>query len=114
MALSIEQIRAASRAFPTTPVEVPDLNGEVFVRPLTLDEVREIRNIQAAPKASPVDLTRKVVELATCNEDGTSLFVGEDVKLIGELPWGAIDAIADAAMRVSGMRPGAAAEEKKG
>lgn len=113
MPLSIEQIRAANRSVPQRSVPVPDLGGEVFVRALTLREVREIQDFQASPKSKPIDVTRKIVELAASNEDGSPLFIGEDLKLIDGLPWGAVDAISEAAMDLSGMRRGVVAEEKK-
>lgn len=114
MPLSIEQIRAANLSLPREPVDLPDLGGSVFVRALTLREVREIQNLQSAPNSKPIEITRRIVEMATCNEDGSALFVGEDSKLVDGLPWGAVDAISDAAMTLSGMKRGAADEEKKG
>lgn len=107
MPLSIEQIRAARNAAPKLAVPVPDLGGEVTVRALTLREVREIQDYQGKPATKPVDVTRKIVELAACNEDGSPLFVGEDKALIDTLTWGTIQAISDAAMELSGMKAGA-------
>ena len=112
MPLTIEQIRAAHRQLPRKEVDCPDLGGAVSVRALTLKEVREIQD-QQEKKVRPVDVTRKIVEFAACNEDGTPLFVGEDKALIDALPWGAINLMAESAMELSGMKPGAREDAEK-
>lgn len=113
MPLTIEQIRAARNSAPRRSVEVPDLGGEVFVRPLTLKEVREIQEFQANPKTKPVDTTKRIIELATCNEDGSALFIGEDKALIDGLTWPTIEALSEAAIELSGMKPKAAEQAAK-
>lgn len=113
MSLSIEQIRAAKSLIPKRSVETPDLDGEVWVRALTLREVREIQEYQAKPSTRPVDVTKRFVELAACNEDGSPLFVGEDKTLIDSLTWGTIQAIANAATDISGLKADAEENARK-
>lgn len=114
MPLTIEQIRAARNSAPKRAVDCPDLGGEVFVRALTLKEVREIQDFQANPKNKPIDVTRKIIELSACNEDGSPLFVGEDKGLIDGLTWATVSALSEATTDISGMNKGAEEEAKKG
>ena len=114
MPLTIEQIRAAYRNLPRRTIEVPELGGEVVVRGLTFKEVEEIQRLQASKASSPVGVSRRVVELAAINDDGSPLFVGEDKAIVESLAWAAIDAIASTAMDLSGMSPKADDDAKKG
>lgn len=111
MLLGIAQIRQAKNSIPRRAVDIPDLGGEVLVRSLTMNEVGEIQSFQADAKNRPIDVTRRIVELACCNEDGTPMFVGEDVKLIHGLPWKAVETLSEAALDLSGMRRAAERED---
>lgn len=103
MALTIEQIRAARTLLPRRAVEIPSLDTSVFVRGLTLAEVGEIQKEQQRKDSTALAVNRKIIEIAACNEDGSALFVGEDAKLIDGLPFAIVDAIASAAMDLSGL-----------
>ncbi|MFO0892440.1 MAG: hypothetical protein U0790_25275 [Isosphaeraceae bacterium] len=104
MALTRDQILSIRATLPREAVDVPGLGGSVFVRVLTLREVGEIQREQR-DAADPMRLYPKLVAMACVGEDGSPLFVGEDVKLVEELPWPAVDAIARAVLRISRMGP---------
>lgn len=108
MPLTIEQIRAARTTLPRREVPTPDLGdgASVWVRSLTCEEVQGVQDLIAKNRDRPLVVSRRLVELAACNEDGSPLFVGEDKALIAGLPWGAVDTIADAVMVISGMKKG--------
>lgn len=112
MALSIERLRATI-VLPRREVEVPDLDGTVWVRALTLKEVREIQEFQANKRNQAVDVTRRMVEVATVNEDGSPLFVGEDKALVGDLSWGTIRSISEAVSDLSGLNKDASDDAEK-
>ncbi len=104
MSLSRDQILSRRASLPMESVEVSDLGGSVNVRVLTLKEVGEVQREQAKEK-DPLKLYPRLVALACVNDDGSPLFVGEDVKLVEELPWPAVDAIARAVLRINKMGP---------
>jgi hypothetical protein len=100
MALTREEIFARRSALPTEEVEVPELGGTVRIRLLTLAEVEEIKRVQKSA-ADPIKIYVPIVEKSCVNEDGTSTFVGEDLKLIPTLPWAALERIVEASMKLS-------------
>lgn len=104
MALTRDEIFARRSSLPTEEIEVPELGGNVRIRLLTLGEVEEIKRIQkTAP--DPIKIYTPIVEKSCVNEDGSPLFVGEDVKLITTLPWAALNTIVEASMKLSKLTP---------
>jgi hypothetical protein len=104
MPLTRDQVFALRASLPTEDVEVPELGGTIRIRLLTLAEVQAILQIPKTP-AENAKMYVPIVEKSCVNEDGTQMFVGEDVKQIGSLPWGVIEAIVKAAMRHNKMAP---------
>ena len=102
MTLSREEILAKRNELPRESVEIPDLGGSVTIRTLTLKEVREIQKSQQVSK-EPLSIYPRLVAMGCVDEKGQQLFVGEDVKLIDDLPWAATDAIAKAVLRFNKM-----------
>ncbi len=102
MTLTRDQILAKRTELPRETVEIPELGGAVMVRTLTLKEVREIQKAQQASK-EPLSIYPKIVALGCVDGAGQPLFVGEDIKLIDDLPWAATDAIAKAVLRLNKM-----------
>lgn len=93
MTLTRDQILARRAELPRESFDVPELGGEVTIRVLSLKEAGEFQRLQ---KVSP-EVTKvypKLVAMSCINDDGSPVFVGEDVKLIEDLPWSAVDAIA--------------------
>lgn len=103
MTLTRDQILARRAALHREEVEVPDLGGSVFVRVMTLREVEQIKAIQKTSGGDGLRMYAKIAELTCVDETGAPLFVGEDVKLLNELPYGALDTITRAALRINRM-----------
>jgi hypothetical protein len=112
MPLNREQLLAGRGRYPTEAVECPELGGAVLVRVLTLGEVEEIKQFQAA-EPEPLKLYPKMVAMAAVAEDGSPLFPGEDAKMITGLPWPAVDRLARAILKLNGMSPEENGEAKK-
>jgi hypothetical protein len=102
MTLTRDEILARRASLPTELVEVPELDGTVRIRLLTLAEVEEIKRI-GKNASDPVKIYLPIVEKSCVNDDGTQLFVGEDVKLMATLPWAALERIVEASMKLSRM-----------
>jgi hypothetical protein len=102
MNLTLEEIRQARQSLRRESIEVPELGGSVLLRVLTLREVEEIKRAQK-PGDDPLKIYPKLVAAACVNDDGSQLFAGEDARLVSELPWPAVDAIARAVIRINGM-----------
>jgi hypothetical protein len=102
LTLTRDQILAKRAELARQAVDVPELGGEVMIRTLTLKEVREIQKAQQATK-EPLAIYPRVVAMGCVDESGQQLFVGEDIKLIDDLPWAATDAIAKAVLRFNKM-----------
>jgi hypothetical protein len=104
MTLTRDEIFARRAALPTAEVDIPEMDGTVIIRLLTLSEVEVIKRIQKAAD-DPIKMYLPMVEKSCINADGTQMFVGEDVKLIGTLPWAAIERIVEASMKLSKLIP---------
>jgi hypothetical protein len=102
--LTRDEIFARRAALPREEVEVPELGGSVLVRVLTLKEMGEIEKARKV-SAEAINMYPKVISLGCVNEDGTPLFPKEDVGLIDDLPWAALDTIATAILRINKMLP---------
>lgn len=104
MPLTKDEILARRSSLPTEEVDIPEWGGSVRIRLLTLREVEDIMRIFRSD-AGGIRAYYPVVEKSCVNEDGTQMFVGEDVKLIPTLPWGAVERIVKASMKLSKMLP---------
>lgn len=114
MPLNIEAIRAIASRTPRREVECPDLGGTVLVRGLTCEEMQNFQdNVIAKNKDRGVFLSRRLVEMAAIDEDGSPLFAGEDKAILARLSWPAVEPIAEAIMELSGMRASAGDDAKK-
>lgn len=102
MALTRDQILAKRPELPREAVGVPELGGEVFVRVLTLREVGEIQREQKA-STDPLRVYPRIIALGCVSEDGSPLFVGDDIKIIESLPWPAVETLATAILRINKM-----------
>lgn len=102
MTLTRDQIFAKRVELARQSVEIPELGGCVMIRTLTLKEVREIQKAQQISK-EPLSIYPRLVSMGCVDDDGKQLFVGEDIKLIDDLPWAATDAIAKAVLRLNKM-----------
>lgn len=111
--LTRDQILARRAELPREEVEVPELGGSVLVRVLTLKEVGEINKAQKV-STDPINMYPKMLALGCVNEDGSPMFAGEDIRLIDDLPWAAVNDIATAVLRINKMLPEDAVPKKSG
>lgn len=96
MVHTIESLRkmSAPRHLPRREVHVPDVDGFVLVRALTVQEFRDVQQLTLRRKDCPDEIARRVVELGACNDDGSPLFVGpEDKAILNNLSWGTVDTL---------------------
>ena len=102
MSLTRDQILSKRPELPREAVSVPELGGDVYVRVLTLKEVGEIQRDQ---KTNPDSLRMypRIISLGCVSEDGSSLFIGDDIKIIESLPWPAVEALATAILKINRM-----------
>jgi len=100
MTLTRDEILARRAELPRETVDIPQLGGSVTVRGLMLKEVREFQNLQKA-SGEALSVYPRIVAWGCIGENGQPLFVGEDIKLIDELPFGAIEAIVKVVLRLS-------------
>lgn len=104
MPLSRDQILVNRRELPRQEIDVPELGGSVLIRTLMLREISEIQKAQKANKDNSLKIYPLLLAIACITEDGKPLFVGDDVKLIDELPWPAVESIGEAIMDLNKMK----------
>ena len=102
MTLTRDEILAKRSAAVRESLEVPELGGSVFIKVLMLREVADFQRTQKASSDLAI-LYPKIISIGCVGEDGNPLFVGEDIKLLAELPWPATDAIATAILKLNKM-----------
>lgn len=105
--LSREAILAASD-LEAEDVEVPEWGGKVRVRPLNGRERAEIEELMfsengAGRKQSEVLFRERMVALTVVGEDGKRAFTDQDVQALSEKNWRALERIALAAVKISGL-----------
>lgn len=98
----------AVQDFATEVVDVPEWGGQVLVRELSASEVEKIGFDMATPDGG-VDarkargVMQQVVVWAVIDENNESVFNKNDVKELGQKSYPAIQRIASAIMRLSGL-----------
>jgi hypothetical protein len=96
--LTREQILGAPRK--TTRVDLPELGGEVFVRQMSARE--RIEFLQRA--GDDRDTTGAwLVSRLTVDADGNALFTEKDIEALQDRPFGVIDRIAEAVLKLNGL-----------
>ena len=93
-------------------VDVPEWGGKVRVRPLNGRERAEIEELMfsengAGRKQSEVLFRERMVALTVVGEDGKRAFTDQDVQALSEKNWRALERIALAAVKISGLTPDA-------
>lgn len=110
--LDRDRILSAARNFKRELIDVPEFGGRVWVREFTASEcdvfsdlstrIDAERNPEKREQMARLR-TAKVVVWCACNEDGTRLFVDNDIEALGQAPYVAVNRIANAAVRLSGF-----------
>ena len=94
-------------------IEIPEWGGTVYVRELSAEERTQyeiersdlVMGEQKDPKEKAkrfVDMRARGAVLGTINEDGTQMFLPDDVKTLNELSGSALDKISSAILTLSG------------
>lgn len=103
--LSRDLILAAAIAIPPVEtmqaVEVPELGGEVTLRPMT--GARRDRFEQAASKDPGNNIRARLAAYSVCDEFGKFLFDENDIRALGELPASALDRIFTVALKINAI-----------
>ena len=98
MSLTREQILGQSPR--TTPVDLPELGGSVFVRQMTARE--RLQFLQRAESDRETTGAWLVATL-TVDADGKPVFTQADVEALQDQPFGTIDRIAEAVLKLNGL-----------
>lgn len=102
MTLTRDEILKKRAELARQPVEVAELGGPVLIRAMTLKEVSAAQKAARAT-TEPLALYPRLIAVACINDDGSPLFVGEDVRLIDDLPFAALDTLARAIITMNRM-----------
>ena len=85
-------------------VQVPEWNGEVLVQGLTLDEKDAYRDsLRTDGEVNLNGATARFCAFCMVDEDGSRLFNGADVELLGQRSSVAMDRVFQVAQRLSAM-----------
>lgn len=95
-----DQILAATTQLKPRAVQVPELGGTVYVRPLSLGGVGRFRALVEKDQArAPIAL---LVE-GLCDETGKRLFTMEDEAVLSDLPGAAANRLLEEINEISGL-----------
>lgn len=99
MALTRDQILGAAPR--TTKVELPELSGEVYVRQMSARERLEFLARGSSEDRETVGAW--LVAMLTVDDKGQPIFTAEDVQKLHDRPFGIVDRIAEAILRLNGL-----------
>lgn len=99
-------------------VEVPEWGGQVLVRGLTGTERDQLEagTLKGIGKNAQADMRNfraRLAALSICDETGKRLFSDSDIAALGQTSAAALDRVADAAMRLSGIKAEAVEDAEK-
>ena len=110
MALTREQILDA-QDLQTTSVDIPDWGGSVNVRVMTAHERSRLEmHVNTANKGrhngrGGLEVFREMLTVeCVVDDDGNKLFTRDDVSKLSKKSSRALDAVADVAMQINGMK----------
>jgi hypothetical protein len=95
-----DQILAASRKFKPAPVEIPELGGTVYVRPLSIGSVARLQVVQAT---DPGRASLFMIIESLCDEDGKRVLTADDEAAVLDWPVSVGETLAKAIMTQSGI-----------
>jgi hypothetical protein len=121
--LRIAKTREDTLIKPVATPEWPSVDGYVYVRKLSvtgreryLDSIREVTTRPGQTQTVKVLLEAASAKLAAatmCDREGNLLFTIEDVKLLGELSYDAMQRVIDESSAINGLDEKAALEQAK-
>lgn len=78
-----DQILALAAAPATHAVDIPELGGQVWIRPLTVGQVLELSRAGATTDAEALP---RMIVMVVCDETGARLFTDADLPALADLP----------------------------
>ncbi len=95
-----DALLASLKALRPTALEVPELGGTVYLRPLTLDAMSKLSESKG-DKDHQAKVATTVLTACVCDESGVRLLTQEDSEAIMQTSAGAVTRIVEAAMAAS-------------
>lgn len=85
-------------------VDIPELDGFVYARSLTANQLREAERARE-DGAEGVDLLYMQAICAICDETGKPIFAEDDKELVANLPFSVVKRMSEAVQEASGISP---------
>lgn len=98
--LTRDQILALASTPAVQPVDIPELGGQVWIRPLTVAQVMELSRAGATTDAEALP---RMIVMVVCDETGARLFTDQDLPVLGDLPVGLAGRIMQAIQKFGAM-----------
>lgn len=116
MALDRAAILAKKNSLPRQEVQIPEWEGSVWVRSLTVGERDQIDSEFNAARnkgKTPDNLRARMIIKGCCDEQGQALFTEADLAEINKLPATVLEKIFDSILRINRIGAGAVEEAEK-
>jgi len=116
MSLSRSQILSKKDNLPRQEVLVPEWEGSVWVRSLTVGERDSIDNEFNAARVknkTPDNLRARMLIKGCCDEKGKALFTEADIAEVNVLPATILEKIFDAILKINRIGAGAVEDAEK-
>lgn len=116
MALDRSQILSKKNCLPRQEIAIPEWEGSVWVRSLTVGERDQIDSEFNAARnkgKTPDNLRARMLVKGCCDEKGDALFTDADLPEINKLPATILETIFDGILRVNKIGAGAVEESEK-
>jgi hypothetical protein len=116
MALDRLQILSKKENLPRLEVLIPEWEGSVWVRSLTVGERDSIdADFNAARRTgkTPDNLRARMLIRGCCNADGSALFSESDIGDVNKLPATILEKIFDAILKINKIGSGAVEDAEK-
>lgn len=116
MALSRSQILSKKENLPRQEVNIPEWEGSVWVRSLTVGERDSIDgefNAARVKGKTPDNLRARMLIKGCCDESGKALFTEADIAEVNGLPATILEKIFDAILKINRIGAGAVEDAEK-
>lgn len=116
MALNRLQILSKGENLPRQEIQIPEWEGSVWVRSLTVGERDQIDadfNTSRNKGKTPENLRSRMLIRGCCDADGKPLFSESDVVEVNKLPATILEKIFDAILKINRIGAGAVEEAEK-
>jgi hypothetical protein len=116
MSLDRSQILSKKSAFPKQEVQIPEWEGSVWVRSLTVGERDQIDsefNAARSKGKTPDNLRARMIIKGCCDAAGQPLFTDADLIEINKLPATILEKIFDAILKINRIGAGSVEDAEK-